>query len=166
MANIFSACCGGFPGTSGINCNNNKAISQLYVKMNTDSLQNGFKISELDSTYIVIFESDTNNPFKTPIDTQVIFNSNNIYNYNPNSLYEYPIVTLATSTNSGNQEIKNSFKIFNTHSSIVYQLTHIETETLQNEKKCCQEYSSNSFKSYQLNGVLNQASNVIVVNKK
>jgi hypothetical protein len=166
MITIFYGCCGGFPGMGGgIDCTNYKASRQMFITMNMDSLNNGFKLAELDSTYIILFVSDSIEAFKEPIDTVVFLNSSNIYNYSSNNLYGFQYWITKDNSKTGNYSLKNSFKIYNSNSSIINEISNIEIELLQNEKKCCQEYSDDNIKSYKLNGI-QKTGNSIIIDKK
>lgn len=149
----------------GIDCTNYNASRQMFITMNMDSLNNGFKLAELDSTYIILFESDSIDSFKKPIDTIVFLNSSNNYYYSPTNRYEFQYWIVKDNLKAGNYSLKNSFKIYNSNSSIINEISNIEIELLQNEKKCCQEYSDDNIKSYKLNGI-QKTGNSIIIDKK
>ncbi len=160
----FYGCCGGF-GT-GPDCTNYKANRQIFIRMNMDSTNNGFKISELDSTYFILYESDSINPFAKPIDTVTLFNSTNVSNYSPYNRYDYGYYLVQENLKTGSYSLKKGIKIYNTHSSIINELSNFEIELKQNEKKCCDNYSDDNIKSYKLNGVQKFGYDEIIINKK
>ena len=64
---FFYGCCGGF-GASGIDCTNYNASTTIFIKMNMDSSNLGFKIMELDSTYLIKYKSSKTNLYDNVID--------------------------------------------------------------------------------------------------
>ena len=54
------------PSQSGIDCSKYAMSNRLALELNFDSTQNGFKLHEADSTYIITFNSLG---FKQPSDT-------------------------------------------------------------------------------------------------
>lgn len=163
--NLFYGCCGGF-GASGTDCTNYKASQQIYINFNLDSSNNGFKVNELDSTYCIVYQADSVNNFVIPIDTFTIVNASRLEYSQLTNYYTYDVYLIDNQLDAKNRQLEKSLKIFNSNSNKVYELTNIEVELLQNEKKCCQEYSDNNIKSFKLNGVPYSGNTVITLNKK
>lgn len=167
IMNFFYGCCGGIVG-GGIDCTNYKASTLIFIKMNMDSTNKGFKIKELDSTYLIKYKSSFTNLFDTVIDTTYLFYGRNMEFIDSNFLKTY-YFDLQIYDNS--QEGKNlsdyNYKIINSHSQILNEITLIQLETLNNENKCCTgKYSSSqNIYGYKLNGV-QKSGNTIIIDKK
>lgn len=134
--------------------------------MNLDSLNNGFKLAELDSTYMITYVADSINQFKKEIDTTIIFNSSNIFNNHPFNMDEKELYVLKENLLIGNYNLKKSFKILNSNSKIVTEISNIKVELYRNEKKCCTEYIDDKIKSFDLNGVKQLGEKVVEINKQ
>ena len=159
IISIFvTGCCGGMPGSSGIDCTNYKAINSINIKLNMDSLNNGFKENEVDSTFIVFYESDSSNSYLWATDTAIIHNSI-IHRYH----YQ---IYLTQNLKTGNYMLKSAFRIFNSNTKFITEISKIEIELYQNEKKCCQEYKDDNIKNYLLNGVKKSGNESILISKR
>jgi hypothetical protein len=164
---FFYGCCGGF-GASGIDCTNYNASTTIFIKMNMDSSNLGFKIMELDSTYLIKYKSSKTNLFDKVIDTTYFYNEKNIRFIDSNYLKNSEIgIQIYDESQEGKSLSDYSYKVINSNSQIINDITLIQIEALNHENKCCTDKyrTSPNITGYKLNGV-QKTDKIIVINKK
>ncbi|MES2726631.1 MAG: hypothetical protein V4643_05985 [Bacteroidota bacterium] len=164
---LFQYGCGcDFPGKSGIDCTEYAMRNGLSCKMNMDSTTNGFKLQELNATYIVKYESDSVNAFAHVVDTTYLYDDRNIdFTELTNALYPYNLYVYERDRNV-NYTSGFSYKIINSNSQVVNEITNIKIIFIGNDSKCCSKYVAQEVSSYLLNGALKSNDKTIVINKK
>ena len=164
---LFLYGCGcDFPGRTGIDCTEYAMRNGLTCKINMDSTANGFKLQELNATYIVKYESDSANAFANIVDTIFLYDSTNIgFTELTNSLYPYDLYVYERERNE-NYTSHFSYKIINSNSQLVNEITDIKIIFIGNDSKCCSKYVAQDVSSYLLNGALKSNDKTIVINKK
>lgn len=141
---IIAGCCS-MPGQSGIDCSKYAIINKLALKLNLDSTQNGFKLHESDSTYIIVFNSLG---FKQPSDTIWL---NRFYSIQENYKNQYEFGKVLVNNPTDYLE-PSSYIIKNKYSSNELRIDSVEMQIIKNDSKCCSEFSGQTPKSFYVNG--------------
>jgi hypothetical protein len=141
---IIAGCCS-MPGQSGTDCTKYAQSKRLALELNFDSTQNGFKLHEADSTYIIIFNSLG---FKQPSDT-IWLDRFAFIQQNGKSLYEFGGILNNSATD---YLYSSSYIIKNRYSNDQLRIDSVVMQIIKNDSKCCSDYSRQLPKSFYVNG--------------
>lgn len=133
------------PSQSGTDCTKYAQSNRLALELNFDSTQNGFKLHEADSTYIIIFNSLG---FNQPSDT-IWLDRFAFIQQNYKTQYEFSKVL---NNNTTDYLDSCSYIIKNTYSKDVLRIDSVVMQIIKNDSKCCSDYSRQSPKSFYVNG--------------
>ncbi len=141
---IIAGCCS-MPSQSGTDCTKYAQSNRLALELNFDSTQNGFKLHEADSTYIIIFNSLG---FKQPSDT-IWLDRFAFIQQNYKTQYEFSKVL---NNNTTDYLDSCSYIIKNKYSNDQLRIDSVVMQIIKNDSKCCSDYSRHSPKSFYVNG--------------
>lgn len=141
---IIAGCCS-MPSQSGTDCTKYAHSNRLALELNFDSTQNGFKLHEADSTYIIIFNSLG---FKQPSDT-IWLDRFAFIQQNGKSLYEFGGILNNSATD---YLYSSSYIIKNRYSNEQLRIDSVVMQIIKNDSKCCSDYSRQLPKSFYVNG--------------
>lgn len=154
---IIAGCCS-MPSQSGIDCSKYAMSNRLALELNFDSTQNGFKLHEADSTYIITFNSLG---FKQPSDT-IWLDKFAFIQQNGKSQYEFGGILNNSATD---YLYSSSYIIKNRYSNDQLRIDSVVMQIIKNDSKCCSDYSRQSPKSFYINGKKIERQYIVKLNK-
>lgn len=143
---IISACCSGPDGSESEDCKNASLIEQIGFSFSLDSVNNGYKLSEIDTTWVLFYEKVGNNYFGKKVDSVTYLPFKNPTGWFAFSRVDYNQTASYTSN--------LSYKIIQKNVAKIYEITAVKYTPVKAINKCC-DGSGQRVENYSLNGMLN-----------